>query len=74
MHLFVGLRKLWIRKAVECYKLGLIGHLSRSMEGGNVESNDDYKGTAQKVSEGKNVRGCSCDISAKNEAPFRLCS
>lgn len=73
-HLIGGFRKLWIRKAVGCCKLGSIGHLSRSMEGRSVESNVDYKGTAQKVSEGKNVRGHSCDISAKNKAPFCLCS
>lgn len=44
MHLFGGLRKLWIRKAVECCKLSLIECLSRNIEGRSVESNVDYKG------------------------------
>ena len=54
-----------------------MGHASRNMEGSGAESNGDYDGPAQYVSEGKNTskwpRNCSCGVLVKNVAVFCPC-
>ena len=68
---------LWIRRAVECFKLYLIGHSSRSMEDSGPEGDLNSGCLTQEVSERKNfsmmLRHCSCDILLKNLAAFCLC-
>jgi len=73
MFLFGGvwILVLWIWKAVECSKWGLMGHLSRNMEDLNYES------LAQDVSEYKNFGMLPGDHSytvlVKNVAAFCPC-
>lgn len=65
------------RKAVECCKKELIGHFSWILENSSAESNVNYGGPGQEVSEGNNIRTCvrdpSCDIFTKNVAVFCFC-
>lgn len=42
---------LWTRKVVECCKQGFVGHTSRSLGDSSAESNMDYGGPAQEVSD-----------------------
>jgi hypothetical protein len=67
---------LWIRKAVEYLKQGLMGHTSKCMDDNGAKSNVNYYGLAQEVPEGKNISNCprdySCEISGKNVAAFCL--
>lgn len=57
-----------IRKAVECFKWGLFGHTSRTIEERGAESDLNYVGLDQDISEVKDFsmlsRNCSCDILA----------
>ena len=61
---------LWVRKAMECFKYGIMGHTSRSVEDGGVEDDLNCGGPAQEVSEEKNfsmlLGDSSCDILVKN--------
>ena len=52
-----GIRSLglWIRKAAECIKWGLMGHPSRNLEGSGVEGGLNCADLAQEVSEEKNI-------------------
>lgn len=54
---------LWTKKAVECCKWGLMGHSSRNMEDSRAESNLDYGGSAQEISEGIEINKCPEDHS-----------
>ena len=42
---------LWIRRAVDCCKWGMMGHTRRCTEESGTEGNVDYRGPAQEVSE-----------------------
>lgn len=57
---------------VECCKQSLVGHPSKSLEDSNAESNVDYGGLAQYVSEGNSINNWATDLSryslAKNMA------
>lgn len=57
---------LWIRKVVDHFKQGLIGHPSSIMEDSGTESNIDYGHPTQEDSEEKNISKCptghSCAI------------
>ena len=57
---------VWIKKAVECFKWGLVGHPSRNIEDTGAEGELNSGGLAQEVS--KNFRNHSCDILVKNVA------
>lgn len=78
MFLFGGIWTLvlWVRKAVECCKHGLMGHVGRSMDDRGAEGDLHCPGLGQEVS-GKNFsvlsRNCSCDILVKNVAAFCPC-
>jgi hypothetical protein len=66
---------LWIWKAVECFKWGLVGHPSRNMEEFVTESDLNCMDLAQKVSmQNFNMcpRDCFCVILMKNVATFAL--
>lgn len=64
--------RLWTRKEVECCKQSLVGHPSKSLEDSSVESNVDYRGLTQYVSEGNSINNWATDLSrdslAKNMA------
>lgn len=64
MLLFEGMWTLglWTRKIYEPCKWGLMSHLSWSIGDSSIESNVICGDPAQKVSEGKCVRGHSCNI------------
>jgi hypothetical protein len=68
---------LWIWKAVECFKWGLMGHPSRNMEDFVTVSDLNYVVLAQEVSEEKNFRlwhrDCFCGILVKNVVAFCPC-
>jgi hypothetical protein len=68
--------ELWIWKAVECFKWGLMGYPSRNMEDFVAESNLNCTDLGQEVSEEKNFsmwpRDCFCGILVKNVAGFDL--
>ena len=68
---------LWIRKAVECFKWGLMGQSSRKMKDSGAEGDLNCGGLAQEVSEEKNfsmlLRNHSCDMLMKNVATFCPC-
>lgn len=56
--LFRVIWKIWelcIRKAVEIFKDGLMGHPKKNLESSCVDGNLDYELPAQHVSEGKNI-------------------
>jgi hypothetical protein len=78
MHLFGRMWTwgLWVWKAVECFKWGLMSHPSRNMENFVAESNLNCADQAQEVSE-KNFstwpKACFCGILAKNVAAFCPC-
>ena len=61
---------------MECFKWGLMGHPSRSMEDSGAEGDLNYGGLAQEISE-KNFstlpRDHSCDILVKFGAAFCPC-
>ena len=64
---------LRIRKAVECFKLGLMGYTSRNMKDSGAEGDLNCKSPVQEVSEkyiNTRSRDCSCDILSKNVAVF----
>jgi hypothetical protein len=65
---------LWIWKAVECFKWGLIGHPSRNMKDFDARNNLNCVDLAQEISKEKNFRmwhkDCFCDILVKNVATF----
>ena len=65
---------LWIWKAVECFKWGLMGHPSRNMEDFVAGSNLNCVDLAQEISKEKNFRmwhkDCFCGILVKNVATF----
>lgn len=44
--------EVWTGKAVECYKLSLMGHPSRNLEDSNASTNMDSGCLAHKISEG----------------------
>lgn len=58
----------WIRKAVECFKWGLLGHTSRTIEERGAEVDLNYVSLDQDISEVKDFsmlsRNRSCDILA----------
>jgi hypothetical protein len=64
---------LWIWKAVECFKWGLMGQSSRNMEDFVAGSNLNCVDLAQEISK-ENFRiwhkDCFCDILVKNVATF----
>ena len=67
---------LWIWKAVECFKWGLMGYPSRNMEDFVTESDLNCADLAQEVSvENFNMwpRDCFCGILVKNVAAFCPC-
>ena len=68
---------LWIWKAVECFKWGLMGHPSRNMEDFVAGSNLNCVDLAQEISKEKNFRmwhkDCFCGILVKNVATFCPC-
>jgi hypothetical protein len=68
---------LWIWKAVECFKWGLIGHPSRNMEDFVAGSNFNCVDMAQEISKEKNFsmwhKDCFCGISVNNVATFYPC-
>ena len=68
---------LWIWKAVECFKWGLMGHPSRNMEDFVAGSDLNCVDLAQKISKEKNFRmwhkDCFCGILVKNVATFCPC-
>jgi hypothetical protein len=68
---------LWIWKAVECFKWGLIGYPSRNMEYFVAGSNLVCVDLAQEISKEKNFRlwhkDCFCGILVKNMATFCPC-
>jgi hypothetical protein len=77
MLLFEGIGNIWGtlgRKAVECFKHGLIGHASRIMKDSRAESYLNFEGLAQAVSQKKNIsmwaRDVYSKIFAKNLASF----
>lgn len=45
---------LWTRKVIACFKKGLVGHPSRSLEDNSAERNLDHGGPDQEVLEGNN--------------------
>lgn len=57
---------------VECCKQSLVGHSSKSLEDSSAESNVDYGGLIQYVSEGNSINNWATDLSrdslAKNMA------
>lgn len=57
---------IWIRKVVEHFRWGLMGHTSRIREDGGAESKVDYDSSAHEDSEEKSIskgpRQCFCDI------------
>ena len=67
---------LWIWKAVECFKRGLMGHPSRNMEDFVAGSNLNCVDLAQEISK-ENFRmwhkDCFCGILVKNVATFCPC-
>jgi hypothetical protein len=68
---------LWIWNAVECFKLGLMGHHSRDMEDFVARSNLNCIDLAQEIAKEKNFRmwhkNCFCGIWGKNVATFCPC-
>ena len=68
---------LWIWKAVECFKWGLMGHPSRNMEDFVAGSNLNCVDLAQEISKEKNFsmwhKDCFCGILVKNVATFCPC-
>jgi hypothetical protein len=74
MFLFGG---MWIWKAVECFKWGLMSHPTRNMEDFIVESDLICAKLAQEVSMERNFRmwprDCFCGILVKNVAAFGPC-
>ena len=77
MLLFEGIGNIWGtlgRKAVECFKHGLIGHTSRIMKDSDAESYLNCEGLDQAVSPEKNISMWARDgyfnILAKNVASF----
>ena len=68
---------LWIWKAVECFKWGLMGHPSRNMEDFVAGSNLNCVDLAQEISKEKNFRmwhkDWFCGILVKNVATFCPC-
>jgi hypothetical protein len=68
---------LWIGKAVECFKWGLMGHPSRNMEDFVAGSNLNCVDLAQEISKEKNFRmwhkNCFCGILVKKVATFYPC-
>ena len=76
--LFRGMRTLgiWLRKAVKCFKWGLMDHTNRNMEASVVEGDLNCGGLAEEISEEKIImwpRDCSCDIFMKNVTAFYYC-
>ena len=67
---------LWARKSDECFKHGITGHPSRSLEDNSAESCMDYRGLDEEVIEG-NISICArilfCDILAKYVVVFCPC-
>jgi hypothetical protein len=65
---------LWIWKAVECFKWGLMGHPNRNMEDFVAGSNLNCVDLTQEISKEKNFRMwhkvCFCGSSVKNVATF----
>ena len=81
IHLFREMQiwGLWIWKAVECFKWGLVSHSSRNLEEIGAECDLNSGDLAQKISEEKKVSDVSawprdyfCDILVKNVAIFVL--
>jgi hypothetical protein len=68
---------LWIWKAVECFKWGLLGHPGRNMEDFVARSNLNCVDLAQEISKEKNFRmwhkDWFCGILLKNVATFCPC-
>ena len=68
--------ELFIRKAVGCFKWGLVSDNIRIMENSCTESDLNCAGLAQEVSEEKNFsmlpRDCACDTLVKNVTAFGL--
>lgn len=60
---------------VECCKQSLVGHPSKSLEDSSAESNVNYGGLAQYVSEGNSIKIWATDLSryslAKNMAALQ---
>lgn len=67
---------LWVTKAVEYFKWGLKGHISRNMEESGSKSDLNCGGLAQEVLYKKNIcmwlRDHSCDTLANNVANIVL--
>ena len=51
----IGALGLWVRKAAECIKWGLMDHRSRNLEGSGAECGLNCADLAQEVSEEKNI-------------------
>lgn len=68
----------WTWKAVEHFKMGLIGHSSGNMQDSRAESDVSYDSLAQEISESTNYsnwfRNNSCSILANNVTAFYHCS
>jgi hypothetical protein len=68
---------LWIWKAMECFKWGLIGHPSRNMEDFVARSNLNCVDLGQEISKEKNFRmwhkDCFCGILVKTMTTFCPC-
>jgi hypothetical protein len=60
------------KRRIRCCQRGLMSHPSRSLEDNSSESNVDYGGRPEEVSEENWVRNHSCD-SAKNVTTFCSC-
>ena len=69
---------VWVRKAVECFKCCLMGHINRNMKNIGTEYDLNCGCLDQYISEEKKVnmwpRDLSCDILVKSMAAFSPCS
>lgn len=79
MLLFGGMwtLELWITKAIEHFRWGLLSHSGRNKEDSGTKGDFNCGGLAQGVSEDRNFnlwpRDYFCDILAKKVAAFSCC-